>query len=77
MSSPFRNSLAGAFYPLHRWLALKRLWLLDPATKRKVACTQLLPSFPTSVVLSHDGSRMAVLVNGGVHIYDVPEAFRK
>ena len=57
------------------WLLREPVRLLDPSNGQEVA-RRLLPSDPTSVVSSYDGSRMAVFTDKGVYIYDVPPKFQ-
>jgi hypothetical protein len=59
-----------------KWLHRAPLYLLDVQTGQEIARTQRLPTFPTDVVFSPDGSRMAVFTDEGVYLYNVPPEFR-
>lgn len=61
---------------LASWMSRQPLHLYDPQAGKFVAQTRPLSSVPTSVAVSHDGSRMAVFVDDGVLFYDVPPRFR-
>jgi hypothetical protein len=68
------------FVPLLRcinsWRRRDYIGLLDPVTGREVARTQPISPCILNVVLSHDGSTMAVATWEGVYLFDVPKEFR-
>lgn len=54
------------------WLMRERIRLIDPETGLVVASTRPLPDSATSIVHSHDGSRLAIFTDGGVFVYEMP-----
>lgn len=61
---------------LLKWFLREPVRLIDPASGLEVARTRPLWSDPNDVVLSYDGSRIAVFNREGVYVYDVPARFR-
>jgi hypothetical protein len=68
------------FVPFVRcWQAWRQrdcISLLDPGTGRELARTQPISPCILNVVLSHDGSTLAVATWEGVYVFDVPVEFR-